>query len=92
MTQATQPGRLNAFAGIDSPFPPLDMSSVVTTALRGLRRWRVEFTDQAGAPLVWSGTASDSLGAIRRAGGELAGQFPGFTLETARVVVCVEVQ
>lgn len=91
MTQATTARALNAFVGTDSPFPPLDMSSVVNTALQGLRRWRVEFTDNAGAPLVWVGTARDSAAAIYRAGGELADQFPGFALDSARVVVCVEV-
>lgn len=90
MTQATQPERLNAFVGADSPFPPLDMPSVVNTALQGLRFWRVEFTD-AGAPLVWSGTSRNTQTAIENAGRALAEEFPGFSVETARVVVCVEV-
>lgn len=91
MTQATQPGRLNAFVGADSPFPPLNMPHVTQTALKGYRTWRVEFTETGGQPLVWTGVARDTASAVHKAGGELADQFPGFSLETARVVVCVEV-
>lgn len=92
MTQATPAQALNAFVGTDSPFPPLMTNPPAPIVKLGdWRRWRVEFTEAGGQPLVWCGHAADSAAAVKRAGEELAQEFAGFSLETARVVVCVEV-
>lgn len=92
MTQATQARALNAFVGADTPFPPLMTPPPAPVVKLGdWRRWRVEFTEAGGQPLVWTGFAADSAEAVKRAGRELAEEFPGFSLDTARVVVCVEV-